>query len=167
MPLVGPAEASRYTVDHYRRDLEKFAAWWKASERDDQLSPGAILESDLRDWRDHLRAEEIDQGTPRERTRKAAAVNAVLSAIKSFMAWCETAGILANLPAMPKRVKSARPVYKAVPLIDQKRFRWAVERKGKKRDMALLLVLLDGGLRVAERAPSGGATSSFRSGKPV
>ena len=26
--LNGPGEASRYTIGHYQRDLDRFAAWW-------------------------------------------------------------------------------------------------------------------------------------------
>jgi integrase/recombinase XerC len=145
--LLGPAEASRYTVDHYGRDLGSFASWWGSAREGIELSPGAITDSDLRDWKEHLRTEPLD---PTGRTRKPAAVNAKLAAMRSFLGWARDAGILDQVPTVPKRVKAARPAYKAVPRADQNRLLRAVEFGRVKRDYALVLVLLDCGLRVSE-----------------
>ncbi len=150
--LNGPGEAARYTIGHYARDLDRFAAWWAAdgTRAGIALEPHGLVASDLKDYRDFLRAELVGVGTARPRLRKAATVNAILSALKSFLAWCEDSGAIEEPPAMPKRVKSARPVYKAIPLPDQKRLLRAIERGRSKRDLAMVLVLLDCGLRVAE-----------------
>lgn len=149
--LIGPAEASRHTIRRYSRELEAFRRWWRAdSARDDcELSPAAVLASDLRDFKDWLRTEPISKGTIHERTRKAGAVNAALAPLNSFLGWCERAGIIAKAPEMPKRIQvTLQP--KAISLRDQKRLYRAIERDQSKRDMAILLVLLDCGLRVAE-----------------
>lgn len=148
--LNGPAEASRLTIDHYGRDLEKFAEWWDANRKDQLLSPGAILGSDIREWRDWLRTELIEPGTPRERIRKASSVNTLMAPLKSLLLWAADTGLISEPPVMPKRVKAVKPVYKAVPRPEQKRLLRAIEGKRVKRDLALTLVLLDGGLRIAE-----------------
>ncbi len=150
--LLGPAEASRHTILHYGHDLKAFHNWWRtdSARAGEELEPAAVLPSDLRDYKDWLRLSPIDQGTPRERTRKAGAVNAALAPVKSFLLWCEGAGIIAEAPEMPKRVKTARPPHKAIHPHDQKRLLRTVERGANKRDMAIFLVLLDCGLRVAE-----------------
>ena len=144
--LNGPAEASRVTADHYRRDLAKFAKWWERNRKDQILEPAVILGSDVMAWKDHLRTEVLDRG----QQRKGITVNTMMSALKSFLAWAETAGLIAEMPPWPKRVKGEKPPYKAVSRKDQLGLLRAVEGKRIKRDLALVLVLLDGGPRVAE-----------------
>ena len=150
--LNGPGEASRYTIGHYQRDLDRFAAWWTNDPPRLMipLVPSELVASDVKDYRDFLRTELVRKGTPHERLRKAATVNAITSALKSFLVWCEESHLIEEAPPMPKRVKSTKPVYKAVPIPDQKRLLRAIERGRNKRDLAIVLVLLDGGLRVAE-----------------
>jgi integrase/recombinase XerC len=146
--LAGPAERSPYTYDHYRRDLDHFAAWWEAEREGQPLEPGGILGSDLRDWKEHLRSEVIDPATGR--LRKPAAVNARMAALRSFITWAQGAGVIADPPQFPKRVRAARLAYKAIPRKDQKRLIRHVEGKRSPRDLAILHVLLDCGLRVSE-----------------
>jgi integrase/recombinase XerC len=144
------AEASPVTYDHYRRNLARFAVWWERNRKDQILDVAAIQTSDIRDWRDHLRVEVLEPGTPRERLRKAGSVNTYVAAIKSLLTWAEDSGVLAKAPETPKRVKTQKLVYKALPRTDHNRFVRAVEGKRNKRDLAIVLVFLDGGLRVAE-----------------
>jgi integrase/recombinase XerC len=112
-----------------------------------ELAPAAITDSDLRDWKEHLRSEPLDSDG---RTRKPAAINAKLAAMRSFLGWAQDAGILAHVPTVPKRVKAARPAYKALPRAEQNKLLRAIEFGRVKRDYALVLVLLDCGLRVSE-----------------
>ncbi len=144
--LNGPAEASRVTSDHYRRDLAKFAKWWERNRKDQLLEPVAILESDVKDWKDHLRSEVLSEG----RQRKGVTVNTMMSALKSFLAWAESDGLIAEMPPWPRRLRGVKPPYKAVSLPDQRKLLRAVQGKRQKRDLALVLVLLDGGPRAAE-----------------
>jgi len=148
--LNGQAEASPVTYDHYRRNLARFAVWWDRNRKDQILDLAAIQTSDVRDWRDHLRVEVLEPGTPRERLRKAASVNTYVAALKSLLTWAEDSGVLTKAPETPRRVKAQKLVYKALPRTDHNRFVRAVEGKRNKRDLAIVLVLLDGGLRVAE-----------------
>jgi len=146
--LAGPAEASPYTYDHYRRDIEHFEDWWKQARPGQPLRLVELVASDLRDWKDHLKSQVIDKETGR--TRKPAAVNAKLAAMRSFLGWAEDTRFIIEAPQVPKRVKEARLAYKAVPRVEQNRLLRAVEGKRVKRDLALVLVLFDCGLRVSE-----------------
>jgi integrase/recombinase XerC len=148
--LVGPGEASPYTYDHYSKNLDHFRAWWVHAHPDRELEPRALLGSDLKDWKDFLREEKIAPATDRERTRKAGTVNAMMAAVKSFLNWCADNGILDEPPVMPKRVKAVKPGFKALTRVEQNRLLRAIEAKRVPRDLALVLVLLDGGPRIAE-----------------
>ena len=132
--LAGPAEASPYTYDHYRRDLEHFEDWWKGEPVGVRLELDGLVGSDLRNWKEFLKSDPIDQQTGR--TRKPAAINAKLAALRSFLGWAEDNRLVAEAPEVPKRVKESRLAYKAVPRIERKRLLRAVEAKRVKRDMA-------------------------------
>ena len=156
--LDGAAEASVHTKRAYRRALARFAKWWTkidATRRKDEaqegipLEPGTVIGSDVRDYTRHLRTEPFDEDDDKRR-RKAGAVNALVSPVKSFLGWCYEAGVIKELPVMPKRVKSTRPGYRAIRREDQKKLYRAVRFGRNKRDMAMLRVLLGGGLRVSE-----------------
>ena len=148
--LIGPAERSPLTLDRYRRDIKSFKAWWGKNRAEHPLHPSAIQGSDLLAWKDHLRTEVLHRGTDREKQRKGITVNTMLSAIRSFMLWSQESGLITGLPPWPKRVKREKPPYKAIGRNDQNRLLRAIEGKRIKRDMAVFLVLLDGGPRVAE-----------------
>jgi integrase/recombinase XerC len=150
--LSGPGEASSYTRNHYARDLDRFKDWWAIdpTRKDILLELPALVTSDLKDYREFLREQLVCTDTKRPRLRKAATVNAILSAVRSLLVWAEEAGVIKEVPRMPKRVKAMKPVYKAVPIPDQKRVVRAIERGRSKRDLAITLVFLDAGLRVAE-----------------
>jgi integrase len=149
--LEGPGEAARTTRRAYERHLERFRRWWAAdgTRKGTELAPGAIVGSDLRDYRDFLRDEAFDPDHPTRR-RKAAAVNTIMSPLKSYLGWCLQVGILERLPDLPKRVKGARPGYKAIRPEDQRRILRAIEAGRSTRDMAIAVLLLDCGLRAAE-----------------
>ncbi len=148
--LDGPAERSKLTWDHYRRDLDNFRSWWEVHREDHDLEPAAILASDILAWKDHLRTEVLCKGTDRQRQRKGITVNTMMSGLKSFLIWAHGAGIVADMPPWPKRVRREKPRYKAIGDKEQKKLLRAIESKRNKRDMAVVLVLLDGGPRVAE-----------------
>ncbi len=148
--LVGPAERSPLTLDRYRRDLSAFETWWKENRKDHSLHPAAIQGSDLLAWKNHLRSEVLHKGTDRQHQRKGITVNTAFSALKSFLLWSKGIDLITELPPWPKRVTREKPPYKAIDDRDQKRLLRAIEAKRIKRDMAVFLVLLDSGPRVAE-----------------
>ena len=146
------ARPSTLTQKRYGKALDFFRDWWKEDplRKEIPLNPAAITTTDIRDYRDYRRIEKIAVGTPRERTRKATAVNVLTSPLQSFLLWCEQARIIKEAPAMPKRVKSARSQRQAVIPTDEKKLERVIERGGSKRDWAIYLVLVDSGLRVSE-----------------
>ena len=115
-----------------------------------RIEPAAVQYSDLRQYRDALRAELIDQGTPRARQRKPAAVNAIMSPLRSFLIWCEGAGLIDRVPEFPKHVKLGPAERKAISPKDQKRVERVMEKLGNASDWAMWVVFLDCGLRVSE-----------------
>lgn len=150
--LLGPSEAMPATVLRYGRDLAKFKQWFATDpEREGiSLEPSAVVGSDLRDFRDFLRNETVCVGTAAERKRKAGAVNSIMTALRSFFAWAHQARVIDEMPVMPRRVRAEKPGNKAVPPSHQKRILRIAERGRNKRDIAILMVLLDCGLRVSE-----------------
>lgn len=148
--LVTAVEASPLTLKRYQWSLDHFAAWWRSRPGVEDLAPAAILASDLRDYRDALRQERLWPGTARERPRKAAAINTLLAPLRAFLLWCREAGMLAEPPDFPRRVKAQPPGRQALAPADQRRLLRALEQGRSRRDLALVLVLLDAGLRVAE-----------------
>lgn len=146
--MVGPAECARNTIQCYSRDLDHFEKWWGGYQPDEPLTLESILPSDLREYKEFLRTEPIGKIT--KRTRMPASVNSRLACIKSFLSWAGSAGLIPESPMMPKRVKASAPAYKALPVNDQRKLLRTIEQGGNRRDYALVLTLIDCGLRVSE-----------------
>jgi integrase/recombinase XerC len=146
MASLQRADASAHTTHHYRDDLRSFASWW-AESSEEVLTPGAITDYDLRDWRDHLRDEPLPSG----RTRKPASINAKLSAVKSFLRWAHRSRVIKEMPEVPRRQKlGARAVKWLQPDEQRRLLRKAAEDRRKPRNLPLVEILIETGLRVAE-----------------
>lgn len=139
-------EASPLTYGRYQAALQRWSSWWADARPEEPLTAAAVTGSDLRDYREALRAEELAGG----RQRRASSVNALLGPVLGCLRWAHAQGLLDRLPELPRRLRQAPSRRTGVEPQDQRRLLRAVERGRSRRDWALVLVLLDTGVRVAE-----------------
>jgi integrase/recombinase XerC len=136
------AERSPLTITNYRCDLAAFARWFRDT-NGDELTPALITPTDLRDYKRFL----VDR-----RGLKPSSVNRQLATLKSFLTWAAGAGLLpvGQLPVLPKAVLQARQGPRWLDRREQYALRRAVERGGQIRDIAMVTLLLNTGLRLQE-----------------
>ena len=133
------AGKSQLTVASYRQDLVNFAGWLQGT-----LGEGAELKEitplDLQEYRRYLMG----------RCRPAT-TNKALVVLKAFFRWAEEKGLIGQSPALAlKPVRAARPAPRWLERKEQLRLLREVQKGGKKRDIALIALLLHAGLRCSE-----------------
>jgi site-specific recombinase XerD len=136
------AERSPLTIKNYRCDLAAFASWFRDT-TGDELTPAHITPTDLRDYKRFL----VDH-----RRLKPSSVNRQLATLKSFLTWAAGAGLLpaGQPPVLPKTVLQVRRGPRWLDRREQYALRRAVERGGQVRDIAMVTLLLNTGLRLQE-----------------
>jgi len=136
------AERSPLTIKNYHGDLLAFATWFRDT-NGEELTPAHITPTDLRAYQrflsDHRRL------TPSSVNRKLATLN-------SFLAWAARTGRLpaGSLPALPKALPRERRGPWWLDRREQYARRRAVERVGRLRDIAIVTLFLNTGLRLHE-----------------
>ena len=133
-------DRSKHTIQAYRLDLEQFEKWFE-SVNDDEMQPHLITPTDLREFKHCLIQDE---------QLRPASVNRKLASIRAFMKWAVGEGLIDVAPRMPKGVEQVSSAPKALDRREMKALIRAVERHGSQRDQAIILVLLNTGLRVQE-----------------
>lgn len=128
------------TARAYREDLSDFQAWFEDS-NGQALSPSLVTSLDLKEYQSHL---------IHNRKLKPATVNRRISAVKSWLRWCQEKGEIDSLPRWPRRVQEVKHAPKALTKQEQDKFLRVVEREGNERDKAIIGLMIFGGLRVAE-----------------
>jgi integrase/recombinase XerC len=135
------------TVRAARADLHGFFAWWEERHRL-TFDPSLVLERDLRDWQDQRQKE--DGARP-------STINRAGASLRGFFAWTQVEGLINHNPAaelhdLPLPQEAPRGLSpEAVDWL----FRVASDQKDKTaraRDLALLTLLSDCGLRSQEAA---------------
>ncbi|MCF8012151.1 MAG: tyrosine-type recombinase/integrase [Clostridiales bacterium] len=132
--------ASKKTIDAYKKDLLRFARWYKEN-NNREPEPAGISGMDLRGYQDYLQE---------ERELKPATINRYLVSINSWLTWAKKSGNIANVPPSPKQLALQKSRPKSLETCEQKIFLQEVESCEKYRDAALVRVLLGCGLRVSE-----------------
>ena len=146
-------DLSRSTVAGYLADLRAFARWFEQT-NGEPLTPEAVTPTDVREYRGWLQ----------RRGLKAATVNRKLNALRAWLDWARSAGLVeANPAASVRHVRAVKPA----PRWLTKRERYALQRAAERilqtartvhgkrwlnaaRDALLVLFLLNTGLRVGE-----------------
>lgn len=133
------ADKSPLTLKHYRSDLYLFAQWFKKT-NGEMLRMALITPTDLRQYKQHLN----------QKGYKPQTINRRLCSLTYFLAWgWETKKITYRLP-IPKRVKHMRSAPKWLSKRDQHALLRHMERYAKPRDISIIKILINTGLRVQE-----------------
>ena len=136
------SERSPVTVRGYLADLTVFFRWFEKA-NGAPLDPARITATDLREYK-RLLVEELRQ--------KPASVNRKLASLKSFLKWAADAGLTSGSQALkvprPERLQRQGP--KWLDRSEQNALLRAVERGQSPRDIAIVKLLLNTGLRVQE-----------------
>jgi integrase/recombinase XerC/integrase/recombinase XerD len=142
---LGDEECSDHTLRCYRDDLNQFARWY-ADRTDAMPELGTLVKRDLMEWREALESSGGRGGRP----AKTATVARKLSAAKSFFAWARTRdkGVRFD-PPKPMRQQS-RPEPKWLTREEQRALLAAADQASVPRDIAILQLGLEGGMRVSE-----------------
>jgi len=133
-------DRSSHTVQAYKLDLRQFCQWFEQV-NDDEMQPHLITPTDLREFKHFLIEEE---------QLKPATINRKLASLRAFMKWAAGEKLLEVPPRMPKGVEQVSSAPKALDRREMNSLVRAVERHGSRRDQAIILVLLNTGLRVQE-----------------
>ncbi len=140
--FLAHSERSPLTLKNYRSDLTAFAIWFQQA-NGDAMEPGKITPTDLREYKREL----IARGA-----LKPASINRKLASLRSFLRWAHEAGLTESPapPKVPRAEREERPGPRWLDRREQNALLRAVERGGNLRDRALVALLLNTGLRVAE-----------------
>lgn len=131
------------TVESYRSDWTGFIDWYRQHEErpfDLQALDGALV----CEWRDHLQ----------EAGMRPSTINRKLVFLKRYTSWAESTGDVDATQVADVRSAEAvaqdarRP--QGLSDMDLRRFLREVERRGSRRDQAIVYTLLETGLRVSE-----------------
>ena len=136
------SERSPLTIKNYLCDLNAFAEWFQET-NGDALSPEKITPTDLREYKRWLLF---------SRGLKPASLNRKLATLKSFLKWASDLQLVgAFVPAKaPKLEREERPGPRWLDRREQNALLRAVEQRERPRDIAIIKLLLNTGLRVQE-----------------
>jgi integrase/recombinase XerC len=132
-------EKSYHTTKNYLCDLDAFAKWFKFHQRE-ELSPELVTSIDLREYKQHLVTLNF----------KPQSINRKLSTIRTFLTWALETGLIEALPKIPKAVKEVRSSSKWLDRLAQNALLRRVERGGNPRDLGVVQLLVNTGLRAGE-----------------
>ena len=132
-------DKSPLTLASYRSDLIQFAIWFEEINKEEMRLIN-ITPTDARQYKQHL----IDSGL------RAPTINRRLLSLKYFLEWgWHTKKIKYRFP-LPKTVKQSQPIPKWLNRTQQNQILRHVEQFGDIRDIAIVKILLNTGLRVSE-----------------
>ncbi len=132
---------SPHTIEAYTRDVRLFADWFDQT-NGRELTPARITPIDVREYRSYLLT---------VKNYKPATVNRKLSSISAFCEWANEMGLISANPVNGiSQIDEVRLAPKWLDKNEQYALLRAVQEKGRKRDIALITLMLNTGLRVSE-----------------
>jgi integrase/recombinase XerC len=136
---------SANTVKAYAYDVAAFASWFEQT-TGDEFGPGIVDPREITDYRGHL----LQRGS------SPATINRRLVALRRYFLWAKKQGMISNTPfemLERVRVKEQKDVApRWLTRNDQLALLRAVRQGGKARDLAIIQMMLDAGLRISEVA---------------
>ena len=140
-------DPSLATLKAVRADLQGFITWWEERHRL-TFDPANVIDRDLRDWQEQR---QVKDGA------KVSTINRANTNIRLFFAWAKTTGLINHNPAAELRDLPAE--LRAPPSVQPAAVSWlwrvASDQEDptlRARDLALLTLLSDCGLRSQEAA---------------
>ena len=131
-------EKSENTIKNYQSDLNSFAKWFLKT-NNEKLILDKITPTDLRLYKKQL-----------IKNKKPKTINRHIASIKAFISWgLRTKKIKYNIPT-PKNVKELKVGFKWLDRLEQNELQRKVEQTANKRNIAIVKILLNTGLRVNE-----------------
>ncbi len=127
---------SENTVRAYRMRIEQFAVWFQET-NGEEIAPDRVTPTDLREYKSFLL---------NTKKRSPSTINLTLIAISKWLAFHEQQ---VNIPSGVEEVRSA-PQW--LDKLEQRSLLRAVEHEGNPRDTALIILMLNTGLRISEVA---------------
>ena len=132
-------DKSPMTLASYRSDLIQFTVWFEAT-NNEVMRLTNITPTDARQYKQHL----IDTSL------RPPTINRRLLSLKYFLEWgWRTKKIKYRFP-LPKTVKQSQSIPKWLNRCQQNQLLRHIEQLGSKRDIAIVKILLNTGLRVSE-----------------
>lgn len=136
---LGGRGLSHRTIQSYKTTLNRFARW--IEQVYGEFDVAAITSLDVADYRRYLA----------EKGRKPAAVNHALDVLNSFFAWANAERIVQTNPVTGiKRMREQKNAPRWLGRKELGALIRAVQKHGKKRDIALIMLLMHTGLRISE-----------------
>lgn len=133
------ADKSALTMKSYSLDLYSFAKWFYRINRE-ELTLRKITPTDIRQYKQFLISCEYKPNT----------INRHLVSLRHFLLWAwETKRIIYQFP-LPKFVKQNNAAPKWLNRVEQNSLLRHIERYGKKRDITIVKLFLNTGIRVHE-----------------
>lgn len=132
--------SNKKTAQSYKEDLLDFSRWFSET-NGQELAASLVTSVDLKEYQAYL---------IRTQGLKPATANRRMTAIHSWLHWCQENGEIESLPRWPKRITEIQHAPKALTKQEQDRFLRTLEREGSSRDKALVGLMLYAGLRVGE-----------------
>jgi site-specific recombinase XerD len=129
------------TIKSYLRDLRQFATWFRQT-NGEEATPQGITILDARSYKSYLMT---------VRGYKPATVNRRLASPSRFCRWAKAEGLIESDPTENvKGVSQVKPAPKALDRLELRRVMREVQKSGKVRDIAIMEVLANTGIRVGE-----------------
>lgn len=136
-------ELSPPTVRNYLSDLRQFIAWWEGEVACGQpFQPEAVESDQLQRYRSYLES---------DLRLKPATLNRYLSSVRRYFAWAAETGLIGRDPARVVRlVGQAHHEPRHLTDLEEAALVAEVMAHGSLRDQALIILMLETGLRVQE-----------------
>lgn len=136
-------ERSPLTIKNYLCDLQAFWRWFMDVNHIEEFDPVKITPTDLREYKRHLISSQ---------KLKPTSTNRKLASLRAFLKWARDAELVPSIQPLkiPKFEKLESHGPRWLNRLEQNALLRAVERNNNERDIAIVRVLLNTGLRVHE-----------------
>lgn len=137
------SERSFLTIKNYLADLRLFEKWFLETNAYPAFSPSDVTPTDLREYKQFLII---------NKEMKPASVNRRLASLRSFIKWATEVGFshTVQMSKIPKFEKTEKTGIRWLDRKEENALLRVVERNGGIRDIAIIKLLLNTGLRVSE-----------------